>query len=74
VIDYYLHKKCALMPGAKQNIRCKGCIWRDRKIQKCIFSIEFPRSISSKEFTQRIESVNQKQQNNLSEKFQRFIK
>jgi len=76
MIDYYLHKKCPLvMPTAKQieNVRCKGCIWLDQEIHKCLFSLKYPNSISINEFQKRIRLVNVSQQNNLTEKFRRFI-
>jgi len=75
MIDYYLHKKCSLMaPSAKQkeNIRCNGCVWFDKKINRCIFSINYPKQICLEDFKQRIENVNEEQQNNLSEPFRRF--
>jgi len=63
MIDYYLHKKCALTnPTAKQNenVRCKDCIWLDQDIHKCliermlailgIFSIYFVLSVISSYF------------------------
>lgn len=76
MIDYYLHKKCPLvMPTAKQkeNVRCSGCIWLDKKIHLCIFRLKFPRSVTVEEIKNKINSVNEKQQNNLSEPFRRFI-
>jgi len=76
MIDYYLHKKCGLnCPTAKQkiNIRCGGCIWLDKKLRKCIFSMHYPKSITFQEFKQRINSVNVNQQNKLSEPFRRFV-
>lgn len=76
MIDYYLHNKCPLvMPTAKQkeNIRCGGCVWLDKEIHLCIFRLKFPRSVKIKEFNDRINSVNEEQQKNLSEPFRRFI-
>jgi len=76
MIDYYLNKKCPLvMPTAKQieNVRCNGCVWVDKEIHKCIFSLKYPKQITIKEFKERINSVNIQQQNNLSQKKRRFI-
>jgi len=76
MIDYYLHKKCPLvMPTAKQieNVRCNGCIWLDKNLHKCLFALKFPRVVSLEEFERRIESVNESQQNNLTETFRRFV-
>jgi len=78
MIDYYLHKKCTLKihitSKQKENIRCRGCIWLDKQLNKCIFSLDYPLTITSKEFIKRISLVNKNQQNNLSEPFRRFIK
>ena len=74
MIDYYLHKKCPLMfKGQKEDIRCKACVWLDIKLKKCLFSVDFPKSISIKEFSEKISLVNEEQQNNLSQKFRRFV-
>ena len=74
MIDYYLHKKCPLMfKGQREDIRCKGCIWLDQELRKCIFAVNFPRSITLEEFKQRISKVNQEQQSKLSQPFQRFV-
>ncbi len=76
MIDYYLHKKCPLKihitSKQKESIRCSGCVWLDKTIKKCIFSIDYPNQISIDEFRQRICMVNTNQQNKLSEKFRRF--
>ena len=75
MIDYYLHKKCPLvMPTAKQieNVRCNGCVWLDKELHKCLFSLKYPKTISIEEFKERIESVDEEQQKNLTEKFRRF--
>ena len=74
MIDYYLHKKCPLMfRGQKEDIRCGGCIWLDKKIRKCLFSVDYPFEIKLMEIESRIKLVNKIQQNNLSQKFRRFI-
>jgi len=76
MIDYYLHKKCSLCsPIAKQNIsvRCGGCICLDKKLNKCLFSLDYPKSIDIKEVIRRIKLVDDKQQNKLSQTFQMFI-
>jgi hypothetical protein len=76
MIDYYLHKKCPLvMATAKQieNVRCGGCIWLDKELKKCVFSLKFPRSVSTEELKERVNKVNLEQQEGLSENFRRFI-
>ena len=76
MIDYYLHKKCSLvMPTAKQkeNVRCKGCVWLDKETHRCIFSLNYPKSVDIKEIERRIKSVNLDQQNKLSEVWRRFV-
>lgn len=71
MIDYYLHKKCRLV--SKQEIRCKGCIWRDKEYEQCIFAVHFPREVSSKEFINRMNAVDKEQQAKLSEPWRRFV-
>ena len=74
MIDYYLNKKCSLMfKGQKEDIRCKGCIWLDQTIKKCIFSVDYPFKITLRDFGKRMISVDDKQQNNLSNPNRRFI-
>ena len=76
MIDYYLHNKCGLnCPTAKQglNIRCGGCIWLDKSLSMCIFSLHYPRSVTLDNLKERILKVDAKQQNNLSEPFRRFV-
>jgi hypothetical protein len=77
MIDYYLHKKCPLRiyitSKQKENIRCNGCIWLDKELKKCVFSLEYPNSIPIEELKKRINSINIFQQNKLSEPFRRFI-
>lgn len=82
MIDYYLHKKCCLVcknricyeqSGACGDCRCKGCTWLDQEIHKCIFAVDYPRSIALNEFKKRILQVNQNQQSKLSNPSRRFI-
>ena len=74
MIDYYLHKKCSLMfKGQKEDLRCRGCVWLDQEIHKCIFSVDYPKTISVLEFQTRILNVNKVQQNKLSDPVRRFI-
>lgn len=75
MIDYYLHKHCCLMQSIKnqkETIRCRGCVWLNKKLNKCIFSVDYPQSVSLAEFKSRIKSVNDNQQSNLTETFRRF--
>lgn len=72
MIDYYLKKHCMLTKD-KYNPRCKGCIWLDKKINKCVFSINYPKQISINEFKIRIKKVNKEQQDALFNPIQRFI-
>lgn len=83
MIDYYLHKHCCLVCkyGKKceddgvacSKCRCSGCVWLDKELHKCVFSIEYPKSISLQELEECISVVNLEQQNNLSEPFRRFV-
>jgi hypothetical protein len=76
MIDYYLHKKCPLvMPAGRQteNVRCGGCVWLDRGVGKCVFSLNYPKEVTAKDVVMRIRSVNGEQQAMLSEPFQRFV-
>ena len=75
MIDYYLHKKCPLIapkPQQKEDIRCLGCIWLDRERRKCIFSVDYPISISLAEMERRILMVNEKEQGGLTERWRGF--
>lgn len=73
MIDYYLHKHCLLSSKIKSKIRCNGCIWLDKNIHKCIFSIGYPKSISISEFKRRILLVNKEQQKKLDNPNKRFV-
>lgn len=74
MIDYYLNKKCSLMfKGQKEDIRCNGCIWFNKDINKCLFSVDYPNTISLSQIKKRIEMVDEKQQAKLSKPFKRFI-
>jgi len=73
MIDYYLHKKCQLVKKSNDNIRCGGCIWLDQELRRCIFAIDFPRSVSLAEFRNRLLSVNEEQQNGLTDPSRRFV-
>ena len=75
MIDYYLHKKCPLVkPAGRQyeNIRCKGCIWIDKNLNKCIFGEHYPNTINLEDFKNRLSNVNEEQQIKLSETWRRF--
>ena len=74
MIDYYLHKKCSLMiKGQREDMRCKGCVWLNKDINKCLFSVNYPQTISIAQIKIRIQMVNKKQQYKLSKPFRRFI-
>jgi len=74
MIDYYLNKKCSLMfKGQREDTRCGGCVWLNKEIKKCLFSVDYPKTITLEEMKERIEKVNIKQQNKLSRPFRRFI-
>jgi hypothetical protein len=72
MIDYYLKKYCMLGKN-KSKPRCNGCIWNDKSIHKCIFSLDYPKQISLKEMKERMSKINPEQQNNLSNPERRFI-
>jgi hypothetical protein len=63
------------MATAKQieNVRCGGCVWVDKELGKCIFSLKYPKAVTLSDFSNRINNVNQVQQDKLSETFRRFI-
>jgi len=89
MIDYYMKKSpkpdgaicclacsnrlCNNQERSCSRSRCKGCIWLDQELHKCIFSINFPRSVSLEEFAERIKSVDIEQQKRLSDPTQRFV-
>ena len=75
MIDYYLKKKCPLNFHNinKEKIRCGSCVWLDKDVHKCIFSIEYPRKVTIKDFEVRISIVNLEQQNKLSNPNRRFV-
>lgn len=72
MIDYYLKKHCSLTKD-KVNVRCSGCIWRDKILKKCLFSLDFPRQISVREIEERIKLVDENQQKELSDPKRRFV-
>lgn len=72
MIDYYLNKHCMLTRD-KTKTRCGGCIWRNIKIRKCIFSLDYPKQVSIDEFKKRILMVNMEQQNKLTNPNRRFV-
>jgi len=75
MIDYYLHKKCSLVRGDSrpaEQTRCGGCVWLDRKVRACIFSLDFSRCVTLDEFSERLRSVDPDQQKKLAEPWRRF--
>jgi hypothetical protein len=84
MIDYYLHNnccflchpqrtECATLKKACARCRCSGCIWLDKDLHKCIFSVGFSREIKIGEFINRIIAVSSEQQNKLSDRSRRFV-
>ena len=85
MIDYYLKKYCCLNCKEDKNAkcgitgracslcRCTGCVWLDKDIHKCIFSVNYPKQITMEEFARRIAIVNPEQQKKLSDPKRRFI-
>ena len=72
MIDYYLKKHCMLGPD-KENPRCKGCIWNDKEINRCIFALDYPKQVTIEEIKERIKKIDEEQQKNLSNPQRRFI-
>ena len=64
-----------MLPTSRQkiNVRCGGCIWLDKKINQCIFGVNYPKAVTIESFIRRIKSVDKKQQQNLSNPFRRFV-
>ena len=83
MIDYYLKTHCCLICRHEhvcniikkpcEDCRCNGCVWLDKEIKKCIFSVNYPKSVSLDEIKRRIELVNPIQQKRLSDPKQRFV-
>lgn len=72
MIDYYLKKHC-LLGRDKKNPRCYGCVWLNRNIWKCVFSLVYPMVVTLQEFKERLEMVNDVQQLRITNPKKRFV-
>lgn len=64
MIDNFRNKRCPLYEGL-ENEQCNNCVWLDKKIKICIFSINYPFHITIEELCKRAKLVDEKQQKKL---------